>query len=61
MSFKKDTRVICDKCGNSDWVSFAQCLREGWPKCHRLTMRLDITEADIEDDIAKLVDEAKKN
>ena len=37
---KRDSVVTCKQCGHTIRVSFARCLRAGWPKCHGQTMRL---------------------
>ena len=36
-----DTLVRCKKCHHSEQVSFAYCLRVGWPMCHGETMWLE--------------------
>lgn len=33
--------VWCTKCGRSQKVNAADCLRSGWPKCHGYTMTID--------------------
>ena len=53
-----DTLVICDRCGKQIEVSFGHCLRNGWPICHGVTMRMDSTTAMIEDEITKRVAES---
>lgn len=35
-----DSMVQCLECGRQEQVSFAHCLRRGWPKCCGYTMRL---------------------
>ena len=50
-----DTTVICDKCQRQERVSFAECMRKGWPVCHGHTMRMDETEANIEEAIAVII------
>lgn len=37
-------RVTCKKCGRSEAVDPAHCLRHGWPKCCGATMGLDKIE-----------------
>ncbi len=34
-------RVWCRKCGLSQPINAAQCLRSGWPKCCGCTMTID--------------------
>ena len=34
-------RVYCRKCGRSEPVDAATCLRHGWPKCCAATMTID--------------------
>lgn len=50
-----DTTVICDKCQRQERVSFEECMRKGWPVCHGHTMRMDETEAAIEEAVAAIV------
>lgn len=38
-SFKKGM-VKCDKCGKTEKVDSAECLRNGWKECCGYTMRL---------------------
>lgn len=33
--------VWCTVCGRSESVNGADCLRNGWPKCHGFTMTID--------------------
>lgn len=42
-----DSLVRCNKCGREKRVSFAACLRSGWPKCEGYTMTLVTTAADV--------------
>lgn len=35
-----ETMVECKTCKKRLKVSFAKCLRSGWPECHDETMRL---------------------
>lgn len=50
-----DTTVICDQCQRQERVSFEECMRKGWPVCHGHTMRMDETEAAIEEAVAAIV------
>lgn len=43
-----DSVVVCDLCERRQDVTFAGGLRDGWPKCHGHTMRLESTTADID-------------
>jgi phage FluMu protein Com len=42
-----ESTVRCSKCGRTEEVNFAACLRAGWPKCHGYTMTLTETTADV--------------
>lgn len=42
-----DTLVRCSVCKEQELVSFAHCLRNGWPKCHGYTMTMIETKADV--------------
>jgi hypothetical protein len=53
-----DSMVECVSCGKREEVSFAKCLREGWPRCCALTMRLLKTVADIEHAVGEAMHEA---
>ena len=35
-----DSQVECQRCPRAEYVSFAHCLRNGWPVCHGETMLL---------------------
>jgi Zn finger protein HypA/HybF involved in hydrogenase expression len=37
-------KVWCVKCGRELDVNAADCLRNGWPKCHGQTMTIDSPE-----------------
>lgn len=37
-------QVWCRKCGRTQNVDSAECLRHGWPKCHGETMTIDSPE-----------------
>lgn len=50
-----DSKVQCPKCDRIRRVSFADCLRSGWPKCHGYTMTLKNTTADIGGAVAAAV------
>lgn len=43
-----DTDLICSTCRAHMVVTFADCLRTGWPTCCDETMKLAETTADIE-------------
>jgi hypothetical protein len=49
-----DSLVRCGVCGRELTVSFAFCTRNGWPKCHGATMRLETRPS--EETIDKAVD-----
>jgi hypothetical protein len=36
--------VWCTRCGRTEKVNAAECLRYGWPKCHGETMTIDSPE-----------------
>lgn len=58
---KNDTTVECSKCGRLERVNFGFCLRNGWPKCHALTMRAvwTPTEEQIDEAVRAAVAGAK--
>lgn len=37
-------RVWCTRCGRSQAVDSAECLRKGWPRCCGATMSIDSPE-----------------
>jgi hypothetical protein len=54
-----DSTVRCRICQREERVSFAKCLRSGWPKCCRgYTMTLTTTKADIDAAVGSVVREA---
>ena len=50
-----DTTVICDKCQRQERASFKECMQRGWPVCHGQAMRMDETEAAVEEAVAAIV------
>jgi phage FluMu protein Com len=47
--------VRCPKCGKEMEVNFANCLQNGWPKCHKLAMTLIATKANIEQSVEAVI------
>ena len=50
-----NSNIRCEKCGRRSTVDFGHAIREGWPLCHGVTMKLQLTLADIDDEVSKLV------
>jgi hypothetical protein len=53
-----DTKVTCNYCDNEKWISFNDALQKGWPACCGYTMEMTDTQADIEEEMDKVL--AKK-
>jgi hypothetical protein len=54
-----DCDLLCTVCGRESQTNFASSLREGWPKCCGYTMRLEHTDADIDQAVKQAVGSAR--
>jgi len=54
-----DSMVQCLECGRQEQVSFAHCLRRGWPKCCGYTMRL-MEHPDVSEVMADVLQQGGK-
>ena len=48
-----DTVVRCPKCGRTQYLQFANGLKNGWSSCHGLTMPIVFTDANIKKAVGK--------
>jgi hypothetical protein len=51
-----DTLVQCVTCGATKKVDFSTCLRLGWPKCCKVTMRLVSAPSDVGEATLRVLD-----
>lgn len=52
--FGNDTVVQCKKCGRTQYLKFANGLKNGWSKCCGYTMPIVFHKADIEKSVRSL-------
>lgn len=54
-----DTVVRCSKCGRTQYLRFANGLKNGWSECHGLTMPIVFHQADIEKAVLEVLEVQK--